>query len=167
MTGTFNLTTSAQPNPELERIIREHASPIAIPAKKVFLTDEREDTGVYYIVSGRTRHYLLGADGFEKVFFVLESGWFFEEDSCLLSAPPRFHVIAEEKTDLLYISKEVFHVLLRQSNRFNEAVMRSLACKLRILNREIESQVFLSGRDRFLELLYHLTDTPLTGNGIH
>ena len=62
MTCAYNLTTSTPPNPELERIIRGHGSALTVPAKKVFLTDGHAATGVYYIVSGRTRHYLLGAD---------------------------------------------------------------------------------------------------------
>ena len=165
MTGTFNLTAPVQPNPELEQIVRKYGSAMTVPAKEVFLTEERAGKGVYYIVNGRTRHYLLGADGMEKVFFVLTSGWFFEENTCFLSATPRFHVMTEEKTDLLFIPNGVFQALLRTSPLFNENIMRCLACKVQMLSREIESQAFLSAKDRLLELLYHLADTSFAFDG--
>ena len=165
MSDAYHLTTSSQSNPELERIIREHGSALTVPAKKVFLTDGHAATGVYYIVSGRTRHYLLGADGSEKVFFILTSGWFFEESACLLAAQPRFHVMAEEATSLLFIPSGTFEALLRQSPVFNEAILRNQARMYRMLCRQIESQSFLSSKDRFLELLYHSADTSFAFDG--
>lgn len=165
MISSFSLAAPVQPNPELEQIIRKYGSALTVPAKEVFLTEDHPGKGVYYIVNGCTRHYLLGADGVEKVFFVLSSGWFFEESTCFLSVMPRFHVMTEEKTDLLFIPNGVFQALLRTSPLFNESIMRCLACKVQMLSREIESQVFLSAKDRLLELLYHLADTSFAFDG--
>ena len=69
MTGTFNLTVPAQPNPELEQIIRKHGSAMTVPAKEVFLTEERANKGVYYIISGSPRQATHGRLRPEIAFF--------------------------------------------------------------------------------------------------
>jgi CRP/FNR family cyclic AMP-dependent transcriptional regulator len=165
MSGHLSLITTAQPNPRLEELIRRNAAPMTVPAKEIFLTEERTGKGVYYIVSGRTRHYLIGADGLEKIFYVLTPGWFFGENTRIISAQPRFYVMAEEKTELLFIPDGTFQTLLRQSPVFNEAIMRCLASKIQMLSHEIENQAFLSGRNRLLELLYHLADPSFAFDG--
>ena len=165
MKNIYSLTSPVRSNPELEHVLRKQGSLLTFPSKKLIIEAETDTKGVYYIISGRTRHYLLGADGSEKVFFILTSGWFFEESACLLAAQPRFHVMAEEATSLLFIPSGTFEALLRQSPVFNEAILRNQARMYRMLCRQIESQSFLSSKDRFLELLYHSADTSFAFDG--
>lgn len=165
MNNVFSLTSPIQSNPELEQILRKQASSLAIPAKKVFLEAETASNGVYYIVSGRTRHYLLGADGVEKIFFVLTAGWFFGDTASLLSAPQPLYVMAEEPTDILFIPTDAFRGLMQNHPVVNEAVLFCQAFKNLMMLREIESHVFLSSRDRLLQLFYYSADSTFAFDG--
>lgn len=165
MNNVFSLTSPIQSNPELEQILRKQASPLAIPAKKVFLEAETASGGVYYILSGRTRHYLLGDDGAEKILFVLTAGWFFGDTASLLSVPQPLYVMAEEPTEILFIPTEAFRGLMRSNPVVNEAIMFSQAYKNLMMCREIESHVFLTSRDRLLQLFYHSADATFAFDG--
>ena len=165
MNNAFNLTSPAQPNPELEQLLRRHAALQTVPAKKVILEAETVPIGVYYILSGRTRQYMLGADGSEKILLVLTAGWFFGDTAALLNAPLHLYVMAEEKTELLFIPTEIFTRLLGESPLFNRAIMSSQARKNLMMCREIESQVFFSGKERLLHLFYYSADTAFAFDG--
>lgn len=165
MYNAFNLTTPAQNDAALEQIIREHASLQTFPPKKVILEAEAPASGVYYILSGRARLYLLGADGTEKILLVLTAGWFFGETASLLSGPFRLYCVTEEKTELLFIPLEAFRQLLGESPEFNAAILNSQARKNAMLCREIESQAFYTCKDRLLQLFYYSADTSFAFDG--
>ena len=165
MINVFTITSPVQSNPELESVLRKQASVLTIPARKVILEAETTPRGVYYISSGRTRHYLLGADGMEKVIMVLTAGWFFGETAGFLDVQTHLYVMTEELTELLFIPTTKFRALLRQNPSFNEAIMASFAYKNQLMCREIESQVFYTSRERLLQLLYFSADDTLAVDG--
>ena len=66
-------------NAVLERLIECHGETCVYPARKIFLTPGQTLQGVYYIITGRTRHYMIGTDGTEKILYTLSDGWFYGE----------------------------------------------------------------------------------------
>ena len=165
MRNVFNLTFRAQPNADLERLIRENGSVHTVPARETILEAENPAKGVYYILNGRTRHYLLGADGSEKILFVLTAGWFFGEVSCQLSRHQDLYVTAEEKTEVCFIPIEWHQALLEDNRLYDGAIRQSMAQKALILCNEIESLTFLTSKDRLLQLFYSSADTAFAFDG--
>ncbi|MBQ3425167.1 MAG: Crp/Fnr family transcriptional regulator [Clostridia bacterium] len=165
MKEAYNLTSPVQQNPALEALIRRQATAITLPAKKIISEAESPCEGVYYIAGGQTRHYLLGADGTEKVILVLSAGWFFQEVDLILQTHVRLYAVTEEKSELLFIPREVFVTLMHKEPLFSEAIHRSQALKAAILLGEIESTAFHTGKDRLLKLFYHNTDPSFPFDG--
>ena len=46
-----------------------------IPAKEIINSPGDFIDGLYYIYSGRTKNYIMNADGIEKVLYTLSEGW--------------------------------------------------------------------------------------------
>ena len=165
MKNTYNLTSPAKSDPELEFILRKQGSLLTVSSRKVILEAETATKGVYYILSGRTRHYLLGANGSEKILFVLTAGWFFGESEALLDIPQHYYVTTEDVTELVFISMDNFRSLLHRSSVFNEAIMLSQAYKSMMMCHEIERQVFFSSRERLLQLFYFSAEASIAYDG--
>lgn len=161
MKNIYSLTSPVRSNPELEHVLRKQGSLLTFPSKKLIIEAETDTKGVYYIISGRTRHYMLGANGSEKILFVLTAGWFFGDNAAILDVPQHFYVMTEDVTELLFIPLENFRALLHKSPAFNEAILLSQAYKSMMMCREIESQVFFSSRERLLQLFYFSTDASI------
>ncbi len=62
-----NVTLPVSNTNELQNLIAKNAVMLKIPAKTVFLEPGSKPEGVYYIASGRTRHYMIAQDGSEKI----------------------------------------------------------------------------------------------------
>ena len=72
----LSLTT---PNPNHEKLvalIHGHANIIYLPSKKVFLEPGMPMDGIYYIIDGRTRHYMMNSSGVEKFSIHLQKDGF-------------------------------------------------------------------------------------------
>ena len=85
----FNLTLPEPKQKELEELIRQYSTVVTYPAKTVFLEPGSVLDGVYYIASGRTRHYMVALDGTEKILYTLTNGWFYGETPCSRCARSR------------------------------------------------------------------------------
>ena len=79
-----NVTLPVSNPNELQSLIAKNAVMLKIPAKTVFLEPGSKPEGVYYIASGRTRHYMIAQDGSEKILYTLSAGWFYGETPCAL-----------------------------------------------------------------------------------
>ena len=129
---TWNKSNLTKPNDaqeELEEMIRERASLITYPAKKVFLEPGTVLDGVYYIASGRTCHYMMSLDGTEKILYTLTPGWFYGETPCSLSEPTGLYSKTEVKTTLYKIPLKEYKQMLDTDKRFREAIMVSYSKK--------------------------------------
>lgn len=150
-----------QPLPEqdeLQRLIALHAARLSIPAKTIFLEPGDMLDGVYYIASGRTRHYMIAQDGTEKVLYTLSAGWFYGETPCELDDATGLFSKTEVQSTLYCIPKEKYSQLMGESAVFREAILRSYSKKMRILRQEIESMAFSSCKDRLKRLYCSTTD---------
>ena len=154
-----NLTRPNAVEDELELLIRGHAVEERIPAKTVFLSPGDMLGGVYYIASGRTRHYMIGQDGVEKTLYTLSAGWFFGETPCYLEAPTGLYSKAEVETVALRIPLETYKRLTDENRLFREAILQSYSKKMLILRHEIENLCFNSCKDRLKRIYYAAADT--------
>lgn len=159
---TWNKSNLTKPNDaqeELEEMIRERASLITYPAKKVFLEPGTVLDGVYYIASGRTCHYMMSLDGTEKILYTLTPGWFYGETPCSLSEPTGLYSKTEVKTTLYKIPLKEYKQMLDTDKRFREAIMVSYSKKMLIMRHEIENLTFNSCKDRLKRLFCSVTNT--------
>ena len=70
-----SLTLPTIYNEELDRLIEKNSTRFFYPARTTFSEPGSDFNGVFYIKSGRTRHYMANADGLEKVLYTLTDGW--------------------------------------------------------------------------------------------
>ena len=157
--GRVNLTG---PNPDreaLEDMIRGRAYEKRVPAKTVFLLPGDSVDCVYYIASGRTRHYMTGADGVEKTLYTLSAGWFYGETPCYLREETGLYSIAEVDTVMLCIPREDFVRMLDGNALFREEILKSYSRKTLILRHEIENLCFNSVKERLMRIFCAAADT--------
>lgn len=118
-----------------------------------------EPPGVYYIVDGRTRHYMIGADGTEKILYTLSAGWFYGETPCSLGEPTGLFSKAEVKTQINIIPHNTYEKLLDTNKMFRDAILESYSNKMLILRHEIENLTFNSCKNRLKRLFCSTADT--------
>ncbi|MBQ9300250.1 MAG: Crp/Fnr family transcriptional regulator [Clostridia bacterium] len=150
---------------ELEALLEQYATVLEFPAKKVFHEPGDVLDGVYYIAEGRTRHYIIGVDGSEKVLYTLSPGWFYGETPCDLDEPTGLYSKTEVKSRLLHIPIDRYEELINSNELFRKTILHSYAKKLRILRQEIENLVFSSCKERIKRLYCTTADTSCTIDG--
>ena len=143
-----SLTFPSPISGEVEKLILANSSRLHVPAKKVFHVPGDALNGVYYIVDGRTRHYMVAMDGTEKTLYTLTAGWFFGETPCSLHEPT-----------------EVYNRLMDESKAFRDAILTSYSRKMQILRHEVENLTFNSCKDRLKRLLCSVADTSTLIDG--
>lgn len=165
MNNLLPLSLPPRLNPELEQIVRQAGAPQIVSARHTILEAGEPSRGVYYILNGRTRHFMLNAEGSEKILGVLSEGYFFGELDYLLETDNSIYVMAEDQTELVYLSKKKVASLLETNALFGTEFMRSLAIKTRMLRNEVESLVFSTSKERLLQLIYSNTDPSFAFDG--
>ena len=146
-------------NAVLERLIECHGETCVYPARKIFLTPGQKLQGVYYIITGRTRHYMIGTDGTEKILYTLSDGWFYGETPLSLRESTGLFSQAEVETRVRIIPYQDYEILLDTNKVFREAILESYSKKILIMRHEIESLAFNSCKDRLKRLFCSTADT--------
>lgn len=146
-------------NKVLEELIRQNSTSVAYPARKVFLEPGMKLRGIYYIAEGRTRHYMVGDDGTEKILYTLSDGWFFGETPCSLQEPTGLFSKTEIKTKIEIIPWSAYQKLLDTNRMFRNAILESYSNKMLILRHEIENLTFNSCKNRLKRLFCSAADT--------
>lgn len=152
-------------NKALEELIRENSTSVTYPAKRVFLEPGMEPQGVYYIAEGRTRHYMMGADGTEKILYTLSAGWFYGETPVSLQEPTGLFSQAEVNTKIYIIPLHTYEHLLDTNKMFRDAIMENVLNKMLIMRHEIENLTFNSCKDRLKRLFCSTADTERVIDG--
>lgn len=155
MKNTVLVDFQSYVNPEVNELIVQNARRMMLPAKKIFVQPGDVVDSIYYIHSGRTRHYMINSDGIEKISYILNNGWFLREG---VFVKPTVGVIAERysiteiPTVIYSINYNCYNKLLHYPE-FSNALLRSSTTKNDLLRRELESIVFDTAKDRLLKLL--------------
>lgn len=156
---SYGFTLPNQKKDELKRMLEAYAEKAVYPAKKIFLVPGDELRGIYYIVHGRTRHYVISMDGSEKILYTLTDGWFYGESSMILKEPTGLFSQAEEETTLYIIPYATYRMLLNSNEDFRMAVLENQARKTLMLRHEVENLSFNSCKERIKRLFYATADT--------
>lgn len=165
MFNPLPLSLPAQTDAELRQIICREGTHQTVPARFTILEAGEPIKGVYYILGGRTRHFLLNAEGSEKILYVLTEGYFFGDSEYLLNSSNNAYVMSEEPTEFCLIPTKKFARLMETSELVSRAFMTNLAIKYRLLCNEVESLVFMSSKERLLQLIYSNTDPTFAFDG--
>ncbi|MDT4762849.1 Crp/Fnr family transcriptional regulator [Sphaerochaeta sp. PS] len=152
-------------DPKLESLLLRYSNESVLPAKSKFL--EYGDTldGMYYVFSGRTKHYILGEDGAEKILYTLSAGWFFGETPLVLHEPTGLISETMEPSVLWKLPYSSYDRLLDESKLFRTSIMNCMSRKLLILRHEIENLVFNPCKQRIMQLLCSTANTASLQEG--
>jgi len=145
-------------DPQLEALLKRHSIALTLPAKTHFLEVGETLDGVYYIQRGRSKHYILGEDGSEKILYSLSEGWFFGETPLFLHEPTGLISETMEPSILWKIPFPAYERLFDENRTFRNAIMHSMTRKMLILRHEIENLVFNPCKQRILQLMCSTVD---------
>ncbi len=146
-------------NPALDVLLKRYSTERSLPAKVQFLEVGETLEGVYYIHQGRTKHYILGEDGSEKILYSLSSGWFFGETPLFLHEPTGLISETLEPTILWKVPFSTYERLFDENKVFRDAIMNCMSRKMLIMRYEIENLVFNPCKQRILQLMCSTVDT--------
>jgi CRP/FNR family cyclic AMP-dependent transcriptional regulator len=146
---------------ELEKEMKKFTKVYTFKAKKKFLDLGEKLNGVYYIHSGRTKHYILGEDGSEKILYCLSSGWFFGETPCFTDNPTGLISETMETSEIWIIPNSSFSRLFDNHKQFRDAIAECMSRKMLIMRTEIENLVFNSVKERILSFLCTCADSKV------
>lgn len=137
-----------QRNAELERVLRPIATIQDIPAKEIINSPGDFIDGLYYIYSGRTKNYIMNADGIEKVLYTLSEGWLFGEGIGKFSSETTIFSAAVEDTEIWRLSYQQNQQLLREQPEYTQLLLRCVTYKQIYLRYEVENLCFNSCKER-------------------
>ncbi len=123
----------------------------------VFLEGEETD-GIYIIVSGHVKVYMLHTDGREKTLALLSCGDVLGEVTLFGSDLRSAAVETLENATFYVISKEDFKTLIFNIPELAMRVIEMLSLRLRQTNRQIQEIVFLNAPSRVISSLLHLSE---------
>lgn len=151
-------------NEELDRLIEKNSTRFFYPARTTFSVPGSDFNGVFYIKSGRTKHYMANEEGLEKVLYTLTDGWLFGEMAFYLGRKTGLYSATEVDTVLYKISPDKCRALLSESELFRDAFISCLAQKILITRYEIENITFNPCKERILRLLCSAVDKTQTAD---
>lgn len=153
-----NLTLPLEPDNKLGLLIRQYGKKFVYPARHIFLEPGMPMNDVIYIMDGRTRHYMIGTDGTEKILYTLSGGWFFGETPCSMKEPTGLFSKTEIETVLYKIPSTIYQQLLDHNKIFRDAIMENYSKKMLIMRHEIANLTFNSCKDRLRRLFCYTAD---------
>jgi CRP/FNR family cyclic AMP-dependent transcriptional regulator len=117
----------------------------------VFQSDEGTD--FYVVLEGRVKASLQGPHGNEFILTTLREGEFFGEMSLIDGKSRSANIIAEEKTLLAVLKREVFYNTMRKNPEIAFDLLSALVGRLRKADDMIETLAFLDVNERLLKFL--------------
>lgn len=154
-----NITQPRDTQGALSALIFANSKEVRVPARQVFSKPGEDLNGIYYIAEGRTRHYMIGADGVEKTLYILSEGWFFGETPCSLETATSLFSETEVDSVLRYIPQGNYEKLLAENKEFRDAILANCSRKTLILRHEIENLTFNSLKERLKRIYCTAADT--------
>lgn len=127
--------------------------------KGEFLMIEGEDcSGFFLMLSGKVRVFKSSPNGKEKVLLMAEKGMTFGEDGLFGKGTFLEMAVAVSQSKVLQIPRENFLKILKNNPDLSIQLMESLATWIRRLSSSVESEVFLSAKDKAARYLLDLSE---------
>lgn len=158
----FEYTTLTAPDlydKNLEDLITPISKEVSYAAKHIFLRPGEKIDYIYYIKSGRTKHYMDSHDGIVKMLYALTPGWFFGETPYFMNMPTGLYSQTETESVLYKIPGKQCDVLMRDNELFRDKIIKCFSHKMLIMRFEIANLSFNSCKDRLKKLFSSSIDT--------
>jgi CRP-like cAMP-binding protein len=127
--------------------------------KGQFIMQEGEKgDGFFLVLEGRVRVYKSSPSGREKVLLIAETGMTFAEDTLFGEGNFLEMAVALTKTQALLIPRQEFLILLENNPSLSFQVMEALSIWIKRLSYSLESDTFLSARNKTARFLYSLSN---------
>lgn len=148
---------SQLPSSELD-VLTQHAQPVQL--KKHELIIKRGDylSGMYGLISGRLKIYLLSCSGHERILRIVEPGDAFGEVIMFNNIPSPVHVEAMNNSELLYFPKEQVTELLAKNPNFTMVMLNAMGMMLKELIEDLETTCLHSALQRIAYFLIEHAD---------
>lgn len=155
-----------QRNDEVERVLKPICKVQKIPAKGIINVPGDQVSGLYYIYRGKTRHYIVNADGIEKVLYYLTDGWLFGEAPSKINRATTIFSAAEEDTEIWRFSYEQSEKLLRECPAYVQLLLQCVSYKQIYLRYEVENLCFNPCKERLKRVICTVADTSHLVDGV-
>jgi CRP/FNR family cyclic AMP-dependent transcriptional regulator len=130
-----------------------------IPRHTVVLHDGDRTDNIYFVLSGALKVQISDEEGREVILSILGPGELFGEMGVLDDHPRSATVLAVESSEVVVIGKADFKRCLVENPDVSLFIMRNLAKRLRLADRNIESLALLDVYGRVARLLLEAAET--------
>jgi CRP/FNR family transcriptional regulator len=151
----FALLTARQQ----ERLLAA-ARPFLFQAEEPVLTEGQPAAGIWWIDSGAVKVYKANADGGEQILHIAGSGETFNDVAVYDWGSNPANVAALTPAKIWLLPADVIHTFLDENNPFAQAVIRSMARRVRAFTRQIEDLTLYSVTARLARFLLQEADNP-------
>lgn len=142
-----------QRDKEVERVLKPISKIQRIPAKEIINVPGDDVNGLYYIYSGKTRHYIVNNDGIEKVLYYLTDGWLFGEAPSQVNRATTIFSATEADTEIWRFTYEQSERLMQECLPYAHLLLRCVAYKQIYLRFEVENLCFNPCKERLKRAL--------------
>lgn len=148
-------TTLEAPNiydEELSRLIQSVSVPLELKPKEIFASPYINPESMFFIQSGKTKHYFCTDNGAVKVLFFLCPGWIFGETTYFMAQETGIYSQAHTDCLIYKFDAATCSRLLQESDLFRRKLMECLSKKTLLYRTEIENLAFIPAKDRLKSL---------------
>lgn len=142
---------------EAERArIQASARPIHAARGELLLQQDDCPRGIYLVLEGRVKCFVLSPSGGEKIVSLAEGGSFFGEDAALLNRPHIVNAQAMTASELLLVPTAALREAMVSSTPFSVSMAMRLAMASYDLLSTMQVQLQMSGTQRVAHYLTRL-----------
>lgn len=157
--GTLFSNLTHEELSQLAQIVRERK----FDRNQVIFYEGDLGGSLYIIASGTVKIVMMADDGREHILGLLHEGDFFGEISLIDGEPRSATAIAQDKVNIVMISREDFIRLLRENPEMSLKIMVTLCERLRKTDKHVESLAFLSAPGRVAQILLNWAEKEAPG----
>lgn len=157
--GTIFSNLSHEELSQLAQIVRERK----FDRNQVIFYEGDLGGSLHIIASGTVKIVMMADDGREHILGLLHEGDFFGEISLIDGEPRSATAIAQDKVNIVMISREDFIRLLRENPEMSLKIMVTLCERLRKTDKHVESLAFLSAPGRVAQVLLNWSEKEAPG----
>ncbi|WP_092485729.1 Crp/Fnr family transcriptional regulator [Candidatus Ichthyocystis hellenicum] len=150
-------------NPEQLSQLLTYAVHRKIPRTQMMVALGEKTDSFYVILSGAMRVVVGDEEGREVIVSILNSGDFFGEMGIIDDEPRSASVVSAEPCEILVFSKDSFRAVLTEYPAVSWQLMRSLAQRLRVATRKIETLALMDVYGRVARLLLDFSEDADSG----
>lgn len=131
---------------------------LKLPKKTVLYTEGEAPKGIYVLLSGKIKVSQLNFDGTVQIFFIYGAGDLFGYRPILCNDKHPVSAIALEDCEILYVEKDHFLEVLKNSSRLSTLLLQSISHEFTVLVNRINIFAQRSIKERLAFFLLILNE---------